>query len=225
MDTVNTVINTTTGSETWPASSSSFHVFVVKQPGKTWEERGLWQAATNMEETGIRGIAAAGVQLSAPDRDADKGKWFSRAYTIPDNTILKLTVNQSAAVWGERRKMAHLHVQVNHRHPLLNISLELTGRNEQPGRALVERAFLYGRLRILTVDEAEALGVRIHPRKRSLFVEDYADVVNVAQIEPGLEPTPADRAAAAAEANPTFVKDVHGTPVQIQVRRKTRAVR
>lgn len=221
----NTVINTTTGSETWPASSSAFHVFVVKQPGKAWLERGLWQAATNAEETGIRGIAAAGVQLSAPDRDADKGKWFTRGYSIPDGTILKLTASQSAAAWGERRKLVHMHVQVHHRAPLLNISLELTGRTEQPGRALVERAFLYGRLRILNLGEAEGLGVKIHPRKRHLFSDAYEDTVTVTQIEAGLEPTPEERAEAAAEALPTFVKDVHGTPVQIQVRRKTRAVR
>jgi hypothetical protein len=213
------LINTLTGAETWPGVSSSFYLFVAKLPGEAYKERGMWEAAGDTQTTTVRAVTPSVMLKSAPDRDPDKGKWFSRGYSLPEGALLKLVVHQSAAVWGERRKRVQKFLLVSQHAPLVNVGLDLAGVSGRGDRALVSRAFVYGRVRLLDLDDAITLGAFVPPRSRHMFEDANGDALDIQYLDNGSEPTPEERAAT------TTVADVHGTPVQITVRRKGRAVR
>ena len=207
------MLNTLTGQETWRSGTWKFHVFVMHSPlsdGPTKEES--LAAAIKGTNTGITRVRRNGSSPSQSNRKKELGYWTNNTYALPEGTILKIYGYRSAPVRGHRAFTVNQLVRMRADASYQKLSMTLSNNPE----ALHTEALVSGRFDIITADEAEGYGLRMHPRKRAMFDRAVDSTLQVTVIEEGLP------VSDVIEAKTVITED--GSEERVVTRRRRRAL-
>lgn len=142
-------ITTVTGSESHTTFGAKGQVFVVENGTETpiYQSRIARLISTEWEEVGRKGT---------------HGKWATSEYLVPDGMILKLFAVHTAGAHIDEGGSAFFRVDVSQE------SRKATG-----GMYAQERGgSIYGPMVRLSLEEVEAMGIKIDPKYRRYYKED-----------------------------------------------------
>lgn len=148
------LIETTTGSETFPSASAKVQCFFVPTREFGGKELPLSQAA-QVSGGVVRLHARGGSQPAGVGMNANVvGLWHSASYELPDGALVKLFCHRSMQT---NKLTGNQFIRMRTGAALREIRARLTGY----GKAAISSAVFRGRFDIISPEEAAALGARI----------------------------------------------------------------
>ncbi len=180
------IITTTTGNENFQTSYTKSYLFWI--PCRA-EPEGKEIHLTYAAKGGLHGIEKVGnmeATPAAPGYRDEFGKWYRCTYEVPEGTVLKLfAMRKVAEQTAGRHQTAALLLHVRENAPMYRIGVRLTGNP----RASFSNVYTEGRFDVLTLDEAESLGVRVLPSRRRQF-QHVETLITLEEMSPAHEAAP-----------------------------------
>lgn len=206
-------INTQIGFENWSDQSFEFRAFIAKHPGQPPKEEALYIAGQDQSNFLCRSLRPPVAVLPLAGRDPAMGQWYTGVYELEEGTLLKLVTKQSAPRFGDRMKSLQAFIRVRQDAALVHIGMDLPAK---VGRTISE-AHMYGRMEIISLEQAMEEGAFVHPKFRHLYNDTFGDALTVRTIEPALS------APAVVKSKP--VKDAAGQEATVRIARRGRHIR
>jgi hypothetical protein len=200
-----------TGSETFPSGSAKSFTFVVptrRHPGKE-VHIGI---ACKERRQGFNQSGAPEFIPIAPGYKRELGVWTRCTYDVPEGTVLKIFAQRSGG-FGEMRIQGQILIQLRAQAAYRRIGSVLTG-NE---KANLRHANTEGRFDILTLDDAERLGIDIPYHFRPAFDPSMVRrAFQITELEAAITPP--------VQVQTQQVTNSQGETVRVQTGRRVRAL-
>lgn len=182
------MLNITTGNCNYPTGSSKVHVFVVPTrqfPGKE-ANIGMLFKEVQPAFSAIRRINSTIVPAAPALAPTDAGKWTQSTYDVPEGLVLKV-FGMTTSQGMQMRRMGNVLIRMRTGGALNRLAAVLA----QHPKATLTRATIEGRFDILSLEQAEGLGVRVPPQYRMHFEDvHWRRMFNLEQVEAQIEAPP-----------------------------------